>query len=130
MKKLIIALIIVLGLTGMAHALPYNFLLKPDFTWDAPTLNVDGTPYMDASGYVVYCKPASQSDFTDALSFRITDPTVTEILSANFPCLGIPGLIDFAVTAIDTSGNESGFSNVVSVPLVEEVVPNAPTNLK
>lgn len=133
MKKLIIVLLgilIVWSVAANVQALPYSFTLKPDFIWTAPTQNTDGSVYDDQGGYVIYCKPASQPDFSDALSFRILDFNQTIIQAVDYPCLGMPGQIDFAVTAIDTAGNESDFSNVVSVPLVGEVVPVAPTGFQ
>jgi len=130
MKKLLAIIIFLFVMTGTAYALPYIFIPQPQRTWTAPTENVDGTPYDDEGGYVVYCKPSSQAEFTDALSFRITDPATTIIYLVDYPCLGMTGQIDFVVTAIDTSGNESANSNMVTVPLVPEIVPVAPVDLK
>lgn len=137
MKKLILR--IVIGLCGLAimlsvaasvQALPYTFTVKDNFIWDAPTTNVDDTPYTDQGGYYVYCKPVSQPEFTDLLKFYIADPAIMIVYLADYPCLGMPGQIDFAVTVVDTSGNESVFSNVVSVPLVPEVVPRGAPNFR
>jgi hypothetical protein len=73
--------------------------------WQAPQENVDGTPLTDLAGYVVYWGQQSRS--YDG-SYRIDDPDVTE-WEADIA----PGEYFFALTALDSEGNESGYSNEV-----------------
>lgn len=75
-------------------------------SWNAPTTNVDGSPLTDLAGYKVYYGTSSgnytnQTDVGNVLTSQITNLTA-----------GITYY--FAVTAYDTSGNESGYSNEVS----------------
>jgi alpha-glucosidase len=82
------------------------------FAWDAPILREDGTPFPNIAGYVLYYGPSSRSyevsiDVGHQTAYRLT------------------GLADgqryyVAVTAYDTEGNESAFSNEVST------MPSAP----
>lgn len=78
-----------------------------ELRWDPPTINADGTPLDDLAGYRIYAGREETNlvllASTDAMSSQpymisITDPT--------------PGRMFFAVTAVDLSGNESGFSKV------------------
>ncbi|MEW6417438.1 MAG: fibronectin type III domain-containing protein [Nitrospirota bacterium] len=74
-------------------------------TWDAPTTNADGTPLTDLGGYKIYYGTSSGNysvviDVGNVTTYKI------EGLS--------PGIYYFAVTAYDTSGNESEYSNEVS----------------
>ena len=69
--------------------------------WDAPRTNTDGTPLTDLAGYIVYYGTFS-GNYPDSVNVV----NVTEIsrnLSSGKWC--------FAVTAFDTSGNESDLSN-------------------
>jgi hypothetical protein len=77
-------------------------------TWSAPTTNTDSTPITDMGGYKVYygLSPATLSNVID------THSTATTYTFANGV---LPSAVwYFAVTAYDTSGIESGFSNIVS----------------
>jgi hypothetical protein len=84
-------------------------------SWDAPTTNADGTPLADLAGYKVYNGTGTGSytqtiDVGNALSYTVTNLT--------------DGIIYyFAVTAYDTSGNESGFSNEVSKTIADATAP-------
>jgi fibronectin type 3 domain-containing protein len=91
------------------------------FAWDAPALNEDGTPFPSIAGYNLYYGPSSRSyegsiDVGHHTAYRLT------------------GLTDgqryyVAVTAYDTEGNESAFSNEVSTlpsappPVASSVIP-------
>ena len=72
--------------------------------WNAPTTNADGTPVTNLAGYKIYYGTVS-GFYTAALS--IGNMTNYTIALAS-------GTYYFAVTAIDTFGLESGFSNEVS----------------
>ncbi len=74
-------------------------------TWDAPTTNADGTPLTDLAGYKVYYGTTS-GNYTDVIDVGNVTTYKVEGLQ--------PGTYYFAVTAYDTSGNESNYSNEVS----------------
>ncbi len=77
-------------------------------TWDAPTTNTDGTPLTDLAGYIVYYGTPS-NNYTNSVNIGNSTGAVISNLS--------PGTWYFAVTAYDTSGNESSFSNEVSTTI-------------
>jgi uncharacterized protein YceK len=74
-------------------------------TWDAPTINDDGTPLTDLSGYKVYYGTSS-GNYEQTIDV------------GNYTSIEIDSLTDgtwfFSVKAYDSSGNESAFSNEVS----------------
>lgn len=74
-------------------------------TWNAPITNVDGTPLTDLSGYKVYYGTSPGNYSTSINVGNQTTYTITGLGYATYYS---------AVTAYDTSGNESGFSNEVS----------------
>lgn len=75
-------------------------------TWEAPTTNVDGTPLTDLAGYKIYYG-VSSGEYTKVIIItdNITTYTIENLSS---------GTYYFAVTAYDTAGNESAYSNEVS----------------
>ncbi len=74
-------------------------------SWDPPTTNVDGTPVTDLTGYRIYYGLSSRN-----YSWVIEVGNVTTYKIENLS----PNTYYFAVTAYDTSGNESDYSNEVS----------------
>ena len=73
--------------------------------WQAPTQNVDGTALTDLAGYRIYYGVNSRN-YTD--SIQILNPTATsQVLSLN------SGSYYLAMTALDSEGNESAYSNEV-----------------
>ena len=73
--------------------------------WRAPTHNVDGSPLTDLAGYVIYWGLES---FSYTHSHRLESPSATE-WELETP----PGSYYISMTAFDTEGNESTFSNEV-----------------
>ncbi len=74
-------------------------------TWDPPSTNADGTPLTDLDGYkIYYC--TSSGNYTKVVN--VGNVTTYKIEPLN------PGTYYFTVTAYDTSGNESDYSNEVS----------------
>ncbi|MEW6417446.1 MAG: Ser-Thr-rich GPI-anchored membrane family protein [Nitrospirota bacterium] len=74
-------------------------------SWDPPTTNADGTPLLDLAGYNVYYGNTS-SNYSQIIDVgNVTAYTVANLNN---------GTYYFAVTAYDTSGNESEYSNEVS----------------
>lgn len=74
-------------------------------TWDSPTTNADGTPLTDLVGYKIYYGTTS-GNYTEVIAVGNVTTYKVEGLQ--------PGTYYFALTAYDTSGNESGYSNEVS----------------
>lgn len=81
--------------------------------WDAPTQNVNGTPLFDLAGYRVY--NGLTSGFYTAVSPLVpavtNRPTATNNVGGQYTLNFTNEMVRFmAVTALDTSGNESDFS--------------------
>lgn len=77
-------------------------------TWAAPTENSDGSDLEDLAGYRIYdgSQPGTYTEVTDV-------GNVTEFVVEDLPA----GVFYFAVTAYDSVGNESDFSEEVSAAL-------------
>jgi hypothetical protein len=86
-----------------------------DLTWDAPSTNTDGTPITDLSGYTLYYwqpnwdLPGSVEVGTQT-SYTLADLADGETYS-------------IAVTASNTSGNESVYSNTITATASSGPVP-------
>jgi len=88
---------------------PAAFSGTATLSWDAPTTNADGTLLTDLAGYKVY-----YGNFSGNYSQNMNVDNVTTYTVNNLT----DGLTYyFAVTAYDTSGNESGYSNELSKTL-------------
>lgn len=89
-------------------------------TWSPSLFNKDGTPLTDFAGYALYYGPAS-GDYTNSIDIG----NVT-----TYQLYGLPEGMTwyFSVTAYDTSGNESEYSNQVArfIPQSSDV-PNPPS---
>lgn len=72
--------------------------------WDAPT-DLNGAPRTDLAGYKVYYGTSSRN-----YSNTINTGAATTCSVSDLP----PGMYYFSVTAYDTSGKESTFSNEVT----------------
>lgn len=109
MKKILALTLCLLILPCLVMAADVNL------SWDAPTTNEDGTPLTDLSGYKVYYGNLSgeynnTEDVGNLTTYKVTN-------------LG-DGEWYFVVTAYDTSGNESAYSNEVSE--IIDGTPSAP----
>ena len=94
--------------------------------WIAPTQNVDGSPLTDLSSYNVYIGSATRTYIT---TIPILDPLATSALNLSFSLVGVLNgdQVFVAMTAVDSAGNESVFSNeVVKTVSVINIAPNAP----
>lgn len=120
MKKIFLALVMVLGVASFAVA-------ASNFVWTAPTTNVDGTLLTDLAGYKLYCGLSSGNypSIKDIgmLPTNIAGEVVYPI--ANMLNIDITKTHYCVVTAKDINGNESNYSNEVSIPLVG-IAPNIP----
>jgi hypothetical protein len=102
MRPLRIMLVIILWL-----CLPWlAAAAEVSLSWDAPTLNEDGSPVTDLAGYDVHYGTSPGSYGTTLTHDTSTTAIVKELT---------PGVAYyFAVTAVDLSGNHSVYSNEVS----------------
>jgi len=76
-------------------------------SWDAPTQNSDGAPLTDLAGYRAYYSKTlgNYGPFMQVNNAGITTYVIDDLSQ---------GTWYFVVTALDTSGNESDFSNAAS----------------
>jgi hypothetical protein len=74
--------------------------------WDAPTTNADGSPSTDLKGYWIYYGTSSGLYVERVYAESVTTYTLTGLTLGQVYYL--------AVTAIDTSDNESNLSNEAS----------------
>ena len=118
LRKICIVLFFVLaiiGISGIAHAAS-----KVVLTWDANNWTIDP----DLAGYKVYYGLAPGS-YTKTIDIGLVNPT-------GIPTYTVEPLADgtyfFVVTAYDTSGNESGFSNEVTKK-IDSIAPAPRTGL-
>jgi phenylpyruvate tautomerase PptA (4-oxalocrotonate tautomerase family) len=86
-------------------------------SWTAPTANTDGTPLTDLTSYRIYYgtsdPPCPGSSFVQVASPTPTPPVAQTV------AFGLTGLVTgvlyhVAVTAVDTNGNESACSTIVT----------------
>lgn len=89
-------------------------------TWEAPTKNADGSDLTDLSSYRLYYGLTSRGaattpgEFTYESSVDINDAAAT---SFSLPAPDPGETYYFSLTAIDTSGNESDFSEEASLDI-------------
>jgi len=77
-----------------------------DLAWDAPTTDADGNPLTDLAGYWIYYGTSSGTYPDRVYVGNVTTYTLTGLT---------PGQTYYiAATAIDTSNNESSYSNEIS----------------
>lgn len=88
------------------------------FKWDAVTLNADGTPCTDLGGYKLY-RGTAKGIYGPAIEVgNVTTYVHSETKDGKYY---------YAVSAYDTSGNESGVSNEVTVT-IDHTAPKPPSN--
>jgi len=73
-------------------------------SWNPPTSRIDGTALTDLAGYTIHYGNSS-GNYTTAID--VNDPLVSSYVVENLPS----GTFYFAMTASDTYGNSSAFSN-------------------
>jgi hypothetical protein len=106
---LLIKITLVISLSFFPAAL---FAGEVTLTWNAPVLNADGTLLTDLAGYRIYYGYAS-GIYNDSVDVG----NITAGRISNLP----HGLIFFAVTAYDKSGNESEYSNEIEELILEDL---------
>ncbi len=91
------------SLTGSGVAAPPTY--SATLSWQAPSTNADGSPITDLAGYKIYYGTSSRQ-YTNSSDVGSNTTGTIQGLSA--------GTYYFAVTAYDSYGNESGYSNEVT----------------
>ena len=76
-------------------------------SWNPPTTNTNGTPLTNLAGYRVYWGP-SAGNYTSSVT--LSNPGLTSYVVGNL----VPGTYYFVVTARNSAGVESSFSNAGS----------------
>lgn len=76
-------------------------------SWNAPTVNTDGSALNDLAGYRIYWR-SSPGPFTNSVT--LNNPGLTSYVIENLA----PGTYEFASTAFNSNGVESDFSNSAS----------------
>lgn len=99
------------GGSGALQGTPNSATLS----WDAPITSADGTPLTDLMGYKVYYG-AGSGNYTEIIDVGSAS---CQDINGQTECTTTVGNLSagdyyFVVTAYDTSGNESNYSNEVS----------------
>ncbi len=77
--------------------------------WDPPTVDAVGRPLTDLAGYRLYYSPALPPTGPEGVSVEVGDTPRATVS-------GLPaGTYYFAVTAVDSAGNESDLSAALAV---------------
>src|SRR5213593_2654827 len=95
-----------------------------DASWTAPTTNSDGSPLTDLASYRVYYSTAS-TPCPGSSFFQVASPTSSPSpnTTVSFRLTGLSAgtLYTVAVTAVDTSSNESACSTAASAAAQIEI---------
>ena len=82
-----------------------------ELSWTPPTVNTDGTPLLDLSGYKIYIR-TGEGGYTELID--LSNPELTMYVADNLA----PGTYFFKITAYDSAGVESDGSNAVSKTII------------
>ena len=120
-------LIIAIFVAPLAFAQPaplYTITGDTTIRWVPPTENVDGTPLTDLAGYRVYWGEDAGGPYPNQMD--ISDGSLTS--SPVTFTLDHAGQVTwyFVMTAIDTDGNESAYSNEVAKTITVTITDNRP----
>lgn len=125
MKKFLILLLVLALFSPLYAAVPNTF------EWDAPTTNANGTPLNDLAGFKIHCGSAAGT-YNTTKDVGILNATATGGQHVTIPVnqvLTQDGNYYCVVTAYDTVGNESGYSNEINFTINLQS-PNVPSNFK
>ncbi|MGD9676507.1 MAG: hypothetical protein AB7V19_07480 [Candidatus Bipolaricaulia bacterium] len=119
-----VLLLILFPLFALAQEAPlFEIRGGTTLNWIAPTQNVDGTPLTDLAGYRIYYGKTSGL-YDGNLEVPVSSATSSPV------SLTLESELDdfwyFAMTAYDTDGNESAYSNEVGKRLQVVVIDNRP----
>lgn len=98
--------------------LPGLVFAEPTISWQNPTLNVDGTPLTDLTTIRLHWGLATRS-YTDNVLAAPSE-------SAGYDLNLAPGTYYIAATAINSTGNESAYSNEIIRTVEAPPAPEAP----
>jgi len=90
----------------------YNGTAGTRLQWDEPSTNENGTPLTDLGGYKVYFGPAP-GDYPYSIDVGDETSVPLSAIVGSVDDTTVPPVLCFVVTAYDTYGNESDYSNVV-----------------
>jgi hypothetical protein len=93
------------GPSGSAVSMVTVRVLDKTVRWQPPTQNVDGTPLTDLAGFIVYWGSTSRN-YTGSQPINSATATEWEVTLGE-------GEYYFALTALDSDDNESGYSNEI-----------------
>jgi hypothetical protein len=93
-------------LSNIAVTITYAATKNATLSWSQPLTNADGTPLDDLAGYKLYYGTTS-GNYTTSIDVGNVTTFVT-------PNLTWGVVYYFSLTAYDTSGNESGYSNEIN----------------
>mgnify|MGYP001156650157 FL=1 len=106
------------------------FLLVPCFLWAAQGIRVtwDANTETDLAGYkVLFAKPGDVGWVSsgDTITYSLGSfPNITELITATqYDILYGDGPYAVAVIAVDTAGNESALSSIVSIEVKDPSIP-------
>jgi hypothetical protein len=88
-----------------------------DASWTAPVTNADGTPLKDLAGYRVYLgtsTPACPSSSFHSVTSPTSTPSANQTVRTTITGLAPGTTYSMRVTAVDTSGQQSGCTAAVS----------------
>jgi len=108
-----VLLVILAGCGGGSQAAVSGGNSAGVLMWDAPLSNTDGSPVTDLAGYKIYYGTVSGS-YTGSIDVGNKTSISLTTFSSSVPSRG---LYYIAVTAYDTAGNESVYSNEISQSL-------------
>ena len=130
-RKCMAVFICMLFFASITVALPTED--KGCLNWDGPTTNSDGSSLIDLAGFKAYWADAPLVDiknhsYTNGNRWDVSDPLATSLCFKDMTTLVSANNKYFVITAYDTSGNESAFSNEVQKVPFAGTVPSAPGN--
>ena len=99
------------------------FAGQVSLTWNAPTTNADGTPISNFAGAYRIYYGTSTGNYTQTINLTDTNSVVTYLVTN----LTDNQVYYFVVTAVNTLGNESAYSNEVSKVALPTADTTAPT---
>jgi Bacterial Ig domain/Fibronectin type III domain len=108
----------VLLLSGLSLMVSLVQAAQVQLSWTAPTTNANGTPLQDLSGYLLYYGTASRMYSTHVDTGLATSAALSGLTEGQ--------TYYFAVTAYDTLGNESQYSEEVSTTIPVAPPPTTP----
>lgn len=119
MRNWILAIVAMLALlAGWALVMAATASLS----WEAPTLNADGTQLTDLASYKIYRDDNNNGTFSLLAGVAVPTQTYSDTTLTD-------GVFCYYVTAVDETGNESLPSNI-ACKTIDTILPGSPANLQ